>query len=171
MHIPPLFRPSSGLLMQRHAAAAHVEQVLGRSNSPALDTARAAACYDVSMLAYGYHERLSAHAAAMTAACLLALAVDLENSGLGPALEPEVPATPPDGAALERDAAVLGGPRQRLTQGRLARALGHFTAAVAARGIELNACLSSELGSRDLAAVAPALLAATPRTSTRSQAS
>lgn len=149
--------------MQRHAAAAHVEQVFGRGNASALDTARAAACYDVSMLAYGYHERLSAHAAAMTAACLLALAVDLENAGHGPALEPHVPATPPNGAALEHDAAVLGGPRQRLTQGRVARALGHFSAAVAARGIDLNACLSHELGGRDLAAMAPALLAAAPR--------
>lgn len=171
MHIPPLFRPSSGLLSQRHAAAAHVERRFGRGSPAALDTARAAACYDVSMLAYGYHERLSAHAAAMTAACLLALAVELEYAGEGPALEPEVPAGAPDTATLERDAAMLGGPRQRLTQARLARALGHFEAAVGARGLNLAACLSRELGSGDLAAVAPALLAAHPPPCADSRAS
>ena len=59
---------TSALLRFRIAATCHVEAFLRRRLGYAIDTVRAAACYDLSMLALGYHDRLSAHAAAMTAA-------------------------------------------------------------------------------------------------------
>lgn len=143
---PRPVRSGPGFLAFKDAAARHVALTFRRPDGGAADTARAAACYDLSMLAFGYHEHLSPRAATMTAACLLAVAAELENSGGGPALEPEASSTIPDTVALERDAALLGGTRVPLTQARLAQIFAHFDGAIASQGLDLLACLQTAFG-------------------------
>lgn len=149
-----------GLLRFRIAATCHVESFLHRPLVHAAGTVRAAACYDLSMLALGHHDRLSAHAAAMTAAYLLALASHLEDCGAGAAIEPAVALRAPRSADLDSDAAALGGNWAPLTQERLALALGRFRAALAGQGLDLAECLEAELAGDHLLTADDALLAA-----------
>jgi len=161
------------------AAEHHVRSILRCAGTDPVPTARAAACYELSMLAFGYHDRLSARSAALTGAQLLFLAAELERSGAGPAREPALLPCGHDAAALERDASVLGSQAKGLTQEGVASALAHFRQAVEAQGIDLAASLLTELSGtpaqkkwapREMpAAIPPAfVLAQTPSTVRRS---
>ena len=161
------------------AAQRHIGSILRCAGTDPVLTARAAACYELSMLAYGYHDRLSARSAALTSAQLLFLAAELESNGAGPAHEPAALPRGHDAAALERDACVLGSQTHGLTQEGVASALAHFRQAVEAQGIDLAASLQSELSGipaqkkwaprQTPAAIPPAfLLAQAPSTVRRS---
>ena len=133
------------LLPLMPAAERHIGSILRGAGTDPVPTARAAACYELSMLAYGYHERLSARSAALTSAQLLFLAAELERGGAGPAREPASLPCGHDAAALERDAQILGSQAKGLTQEGVASALAHFRQAVEAQGIDLAASLLTEL--------------------------
>lgn len=167
------------LLPLMPAAERHISSILRCAGTDPVPTARAAACYELAMLADGYHDRLSARSAALTSAQLLFLAAELERSGAGPAREPAFLPCGHDAAALERDASVLGSHAKGLTQEGVASALAHFRQAVAAQGIDLAASLLTELSGtpaqkkwapREVpAAIPPAfVLAQTPSTVRRS---
>ena len=127
------------------AAERHIGSILRCAGTDPVPTARAAACYELSMLAFGYHDRLSARSAALTSAQLLFLAAKLERCGAGPAREPAPLPQGHDAAALEHDARILGSQAKGLTQEGVASALAHFRQAVEAQGIDLANSLTTEL--------------------------
>lgn len=145
MRRTPIQPSPHALLPLLPAAERHVRSILHCVGTDPVPTARASACYELSMLAFGYHDRLSARSAALTSAQLLFLAAELERSGAGPAREPAFLPGGHDPAALERDASVLGSQARGLTQEGVASALAHFRQAVEAQGIDLATALLTEL--------------------------
>lgn len=145
MHNASTLPSAHSLLPFLPAAERHINSILRCAGTDPVPTARAAACYELSMLAYGYHDRLSDHSAALTSAQLLFLAAELERSGAGPAHEPASLPCGHDAAALARDAMILGSQAKGLTQEGVASALAHFRQAVEAQGIDLAASLLTEL--------------------------
>ena len=145
MHHAPTQANRHCLMPLMPAAARHIASILRCAGTDLVPTARAAACYELSMAAYGYHDRLSARSAALTSAQLLFLAAELKRSGAGPAREPVFLPRGHDAAALKRDAYVLGSQAKGLTQEGVACALAHFRQAVEAQCVDLAASLLTEL--------------------------
>ena len=144
--MPARISAETDLLPLAAPASRHVARLFAASGAAAPASARAAASYALAMLAYGYHTRLSAHSAAMTAAQLLYVADQLERAGRGPALEPQQLPPSHDARALERAATRLGGPEAALGQEDVADALTRLRQAVALQDLDLVACLRAELG-------------------------